>query len=269
MLRSRRTGTVRIALLAALLGACAHSPPPDPEGSAVIAVRGTELVYDGPLTKENNARLFAAAAAVAVPPRALVITSTGGDVEAGMELGTWVFERKLDVHVPEYCISSCASYVFTAGKRKNVGPTALLIWHGGTTQEGLGGGSPCEHLETPDIPCDEQALGKLLADTLARVRKLEVDFFARIGVDQDITVLGQRPGYDCRQGYEYVGWYYSIDDMEKLGVTDVSVVGGDWQPTAPFPDVKFCRVVLQGPALRATAGVSAPERPEKSCRGLR
>lgn len=239
------TRTASIVPLTVLLVACAAaSPPAETEEAATVSVEGAKLIYHGPLSGQGIERLFEAAATAAERPRILVVTSSGGDVEAGMELGTWIFERQIDVHVPEYCISSCANYVFTAGRRKVLGPKALLIWHGGATQEGLAEAAPCEHLETLGFPCDEQELKRLLLETLARTQRLEAAFFARIGVEQDITVLGQRPEYDCREGYEYIGWYYSIADMAKLGVTNVSVVGGDWRPSAPFPDVKFCRVVL-------------------------
>lgn len=241
----------RIAPLAMLLVGCAATAPrSEPEESVTVSVQGTELIYDGPLTYEGNARLFEAAASAAERPQTLVITSTGGDVEVGMQLGTWIFEQQLDVHVPDYCISSCANYVFTAGRRKVLGREALLIWHGGATQEGLADASPCESWEVPGVPCDERQVEKLLQETLARTKRLETAFFARIGVEQEITVLGQRPEYECskqlpRLGwYEYIGWYYSIADMETLGVTNVSVAGGKWQPAAPFPYVKFCRVVL-------------------------
>lgn len=236
--------------LAVLLVACADSAPrADAEHRVAVSVDGTTLTYRGPLHQEGVARLLDAAEGAADRPRTLVITSTGGDIEAGMQLGNWVFERGLDVHVPEYCISSCANYVFTAGRRKVLGPAALLIWHGGATQQNLASGSPCRYLDAPGVPCDEQKLREVLEATLARVQRLEADFFERIGVTQLITVLGQWPQYDCSatlgaDAYDYIGWYYSIPDLAKLGVDDVSVVGGDWKPASPAPHVKFCRVVL-------------------------
>jgi ATP-dependent protease ClpP protease subunit len=239
-----------IVPLAMLLVACAGSASrADVEHRVAVSVDGATLTYRGPLHAEGVARLLEAAEAAPEPPRTLVITSTGGDIEAGMRLGNWIFDRGLDVHVPEYCISSCANYVFTAGKHKVVGQTALVIWHGGATQEGLASGSPCRYLESPDIPCDEQKLKATLEAMLERVQRMEADFFERIGVTQLITVLGQWPQYDCSASlgpgsYNYIGWYYSIRDLEKLGVNDVSVEGGDWNPASPAPHVKFCRVVL-------------------------
>ncbi|HLT91480.1 MAG TPA: hypothetical protein VKZ85_11090 [Woeseiaceae bacterium] len=241
----RTTCVASIALL--LLVACAAAPGEPDAGGVTVSVDGTTLVYRGPLHRQGVAALRQAAAGAPETPRALVITSTGGDVEAGMELGTWVFEHRLDVHVPEYCISSCANYVFTAGRNKVLGPSALVIWHGGTTQEGLASASPCDYLDTPDVPCDEQKLRQVLEDTLTRVQELEADFFARVGVTQLITVLGQWPQYDCRPGADrhgYIGWYYSIADLEKLGVNNVSVAGGDWKPATRSPGIKFCRVIL-------------------------
>lgn len=191
-----RTGC--FPFLALLFAACAaNSPAPTARDSAEISVRGPELTYEGPLSHEANARLFALAASAVERPRTLTITSDGGDVEASMELGTWIFEKGLDVYIPEYCMSSCANYVFTAGKRKVLGDTALLIWHGGSTQEDLVGDPYAKPAYVPGVVTRTRY--EELEDSLVRWQRLESKFFAMIGVDQDITVLGQRSGYDCRE----------------------------------------------------------------------
>jgi hypothetical protein len=226
--------------IAAFFAACAaRSPAPTGDEPAEISVHGAELTFRGPLSHEANARLFALAASATERPRTLTITSGGGDVEAGMELGTWIFAKGLDVYIPRYCISSCANYVFTAGQRKILDDTALLIWHGGATQADLLSESSC----LPPGSCDEEEMRNHLADYLTNLQRLESEFFAMIGVDQDITVLGQRSGYDCRESGS-IGWYYSVPDMAELGVTNVRIDGDEWQPAALFEGMTFCRVAL-------------------------
>src|SRR5690606_26333890 len=77
----RTTCVASIALL--LLVACAAAPGEPDAGGVTVSVDGTTLVYRGPLHRQGVAALRQAAAGAPETPRALVITSTGGDVEAG------------------------------------------------------------------------------------------------------------------------------------------------------------------------------------------
>ncbi len=60
----------------------------------------------------------------------LVITSTGGDVNYGIKLGNDVFDRKLNVVVRDYCMSSCANYIFLAGNKKSIEKNSIIAFHG-------------------------------------------------------------------------------------------------------------------------------------------
>ncbi|MBF7074060.1 hypothetical protein ISG33_11685 [Glaciecola sp. MH2013] len=64
----------------------------------------------------------------------LEIRSTGGDLYAGMEMGKFISEQKIPLEVKDYCISSCANYVFLASPRKVLNERALVIFHGGPKQ---------------------------------------------------------------------------------------------------------------------------------------
>ncbi|MCH7833905.1 MAG: hypothetical protein IH911_02340 [Proteobacteria bacterium] len=234
------------------LGACATaSRGPTIVDIARVSVTGAELRYHGHISHEANARLFALAATSATKPRRLVVTSQGGNVEAGMELGEWVFDEGLDVYVPEYCVSSCANYVFPAGKRKFLNDSAMLFWHGGALQELPDVESLCDEVDWREemLVCDEAQLLALRDSTVARIKVREAAFFATIKVDQNITVLGQYPDYDCMRSGGYSGWYYSIQDMETMGVTDIVVYGDAWQPVTPLPEIRICQVILGRPAI--------------------
>ena len=50
-------------------------------------------------------------------------------------IGEWVFDHQLDVIVDELCFSSCANYIFTAGKNKIIGKDAIVGWHGSEQQD--------------------------------------------------------------------------------------------------------------------------------------
>jgi hypothetical protein len=209
---------------------------------ADVSVSGTELTYHGSITHEANARLFSLVMADGKKPQRLVITSKGGEIGAGMELGNWVFDEGLDVYVPEYCVSSCANYVFTAGRRKFLNDTAMLFWHGGALQEQLHHGPLCDAVRelTANVECDEEQQRKSFSRQLAAYREDEAAFFSKIKVDQQITVLGQRPEYEC-QG-NYLGWYYSIQDLNAMGVDDIVVYGAAWNPVPLSAEIRICQV---------------------------
>jgi hypothetical protein len=184
-----------------------------PFGVQLIATQQV-LVYRGALSQENNERLFELYDTARIKPELLRITSSGGDVNLGMDLGEWVFQRHLDVEVVGYCFSSCANYVFLAGRRKVLNPDSILLWHGGSLQKGneeelvrLGG---------------EQ--GKAYFDNW---RKREDAFFKTIHIDQRILTYGQTASHAVRG--TAAGYDYSIADMAKFGVVNVVEKTGNWR----------------------------------------
>jgi hypothetical protein len=176
--------------------------------------------YSGPISNDENRRFFSAVADR--PVKRLVISSGGGEVEAGIALGTWVFERQLDVEVGEYCLSSCANYVFTAASRKFIAPGAVVAWHGNY-----------HHLQetglwTDDIAVRIQRDGEDAVTARERVRarlerlvRLERDFFDRIGVDEYLCWIGKMPPYNAPNYY-----FLSQQDMAGFGVSQVQTPPG-------------------------------------------
>lgn len=67
--------------------------------------------------------------------RTVVLTSAGGVTKTAIEMGELIQARGLDVVVRRYCISSCANYLFIAGRRKSVEKGAVVAWHGGHTND--------------------------------------------------------------------------------------------------------------------------------------
>ena len=83
--------------------------------SAKVYIESDALVYQGEISKQNNLDAFTFYQDASVKPSVLVITSGGGNIDLGMDLGEFVLEHNLDVRVDTFCFSSCANYVFTAG----------------------------------------------------------------------------------------------------------------------------------------------------------
>ncbi|MGC7862437.1 hypothetical protein ACP3XP_00195, partial [Vibrio anguillarum] len=91
--------------------------------------------YKGVLSPEGNELAFELYERAKEKPNTLIITSDGGDIMLGIELGRWVYDNKMSVEVNDYCLSSCANYVFTAGKIKYISNRAIIGFHGGATSE--------------------------------------------------------------------------------------------------------------------------------------
>lgn len=187
---------------------------------AEVSVSADTAWYSGSISTELNQQFFEAVQGRAV--KRLIITSDGGAVEAGIALGVWVFENKLDIEVPEYCLSSCANYVFPAGRNKFIGESAVVAWHGNYN-----------HLKQTGLWEDEIAIrmeryGEDAATARVHVReevdrlvRLEQDFFARTGVDEYLCWIGKMPPYSVPDYY-----FLSTQDMARFGVTHVHTPAG-------------------------------------------
>jgi len=90
------------------------------------------LCFNGRITTESSAAFVEAVAAFnPATPLVVVLTSRGGEVNAGMAMGEALVPLTTTVVVQRTCLSSCANYPFLAGDRRVVGPEALLGYHGG------------------------------------------------------------------------------------------------------------------------------------------
>lgn len=188
---------------------------------------GQLAVYKGEISAVNNAAFFKRYAGK--PVAQLDINSVGGEVEAGIELGLWVHRHGLDVTVTGLCLSSCANYVFTAGRHKDIKPGAVVAWHGNY-----------HHLEETGLWRDDVAL-RMRRDgedknTATRIVRAQVDkllamekqFFLEIGVDEYLCWVGKMPPFSVRDYYTL-----AVEDMARFGVRDVSQPWQSRDPSAP------------------------------------
>ncbi len=211
----------------------------------VTKIRLTDccIEYQGLITSEANEGVFELYREASPKPTTLLIESNGGAAGAAMQLGNWMLDHELDVQVDKYCYSSCANYVFLAGRNKLLASHASLMWHGGTTQ-------PIDRAELEHLLDDmlsaleldareavlaERSRERLLEQLeLSRLEliKRETQFFERIGVDQRITVLGHLYQRELlANDHDYSGWDLSVPDLDMLGVHGIQVISdAPWQP---------------------------------------
>lgn len=228
-------------------------PPLDPSAeAAVIRLEGTTLTFAGQVSDRNVDRFFEAVDGKDIST--LVIASGGGEVNAGMAMGEWVFANRVDVVVEHMCMSSCANYVFTAGRRKTINRDSIVGWHGNVRREieQADDSVRTATLEAyellPEEQKDKMDLSTMIEQTVRETREYlerslerQTRFFDIIGVDE----------YLCRIGNEEYGaedfFLLSVQDMMRFGITDVTAPE-DYESTdlAPFRktgrSVRFIRL---------------------------
>ena len=205
---------VRLAVLLAALPWTANPVSADTGLSAGVAY------FSGPISAEQNQQLFEAVKGKTV--KRLIITSGGGDVEAGIALASWVFDHGLDIEVSKYCLSSCANYVFPAGRHKSIGSGAIVAWHGNYShlkQTGLWRDDIAARMERHG---EDAATAEVhVREQVDRLVRLERDFFARIGVNEYLCWVGKMPPYNAPDYY-----FLSRQDMARFGVSQVQTPPG-------------------------------------------
>jgi hypothetical protein len=222
-----------------------------------VRLTAERIEYSGLITHEANSGVFELYQSADPKPQALLIESQGGSADAGMELGTWLFENGLQVQIDTYCFSSCANYVFPSGRTRLLAAHASLMWHGGVTQpitsEELAqvldetlAGFPEEERRRLLAEHSRDELQQQLRQSLLAIVARETCFFLRLGVDQRITTLGHLYERELLKGEgHYMGWDFSLEDMARLGIRDIGVKGGEtWQPVFPVPGRKIYRIHL-------------------------
>jgi hypothetical protein len=216
---------------AVLAMALACAPALAAEETHVFISNG-ELTYFGPITAEANQKLAVLHGAEGGEATVLSIRSGGGETGAGMELGAWVRLRKLDVKVMEVCLSSCANYVFTAGRNKIVSNFAVVGYHGGLGSTNYTYDPAFQKvLDAMKGPERATYLAQVKQDQALQLAE-ETAYFRSIGVRPDITLLGQAAPYlaQYQKDEKVWGWTYSIDNFAKLGVDKITVINGPWAP---------------------------------------
>jgi hypothetical protein len=192
------------------------------EGNVVVSRDGARLAYRGDLTEQGMEVMKRLSEGRAIS--SLTVTSSGGEINVGMDFGDWVFDHGLSVIVEDYCLSSCANYIFTAAWQKVIAPGARVAWHGSARQKDL----PDQLARLVDNQVKALALGSDASDKERETRRRAVSnyleksiarqdaFFERIGVSEFVTRVGS-------ERYGIKGFYYlSPRDMASFGILNVA-----------------------------------------------
>ncbi len=200
------------------------------DGMPNVYREGANIFYEGELSFYGLEQIKQKAKNIKSEIKWLVINSGGGEIGVSMDIGLWIFENGLNVRISDGCMSSCANYVFPAGKKKIIDDNAIVAWHGSALQADFD--SPPEdnhnlieqiddHLKTiiKDPVKREEEKRRILKDTnqyIIDMTSKQKSFFNKIGVDENITIIGQDAKYSVE---DY--WFLSVEDMAKFGVKNL------------------------------------------------
>jgi hypothetical protein len=219
---------LRPAFLAlALAGPCAFA-----QTATRVEAAGDTITFDGRIDAAAAARFVELARGPDI--KRVVITSRGGLVAPALDMADVVRDRGLDVEVPTACLSSCANYVFPAGRNKRLGHPRAVGWHGNMA-----------HV----LWLDQTGKGQWNAGLMSQARDLaqrEAIFFRRIGVDGYVCWFAKRAPYDMPEFYSL-----TVPDMARFGITNVTVADASRdEPGAPdLIEVDWQRLAVERPVI--------------------
>jgi hypothetical protein len=210
--------------------------PPDIEIAktepAIVRVQGDSLYYTGNFSAASTKAFDSAVAGVRKGQLTrLVIYSGGGDTVAGRHVGRWVRDMGLVVEVDVICFSSCADYVFPAGRARVIRKDAFVGWHGNERQftllaerQGVPLTDILRHFAPADAPkAAVDAFVAELSDSIAKTQKDEAEFYASLGLSDAFAVCAVGDEVEMRFGFTgKKGWGFSIDDMVRLGMNNIT-----------------------------------------------
>jgi hypothetical protein len=202
---------------------------------ALVRVQGDTLYYTGKLSKASSVAFDAAVAGLRRGQLTrLVISSGGGDTVAGRHVGRWVRDMALVVEVDVICFSSCADYVFPAGRARVIRADAFVGWHGNERQfevlaarRGVGLAEELARFAPQGVtPEQRAAFVQVLMQSIAVTRPDEAAFYAQLGLNDAFAVCAVGDVLEKRPGYAgQIGWGFSLADMARLGLTHTVYLG--------------------------------------------
>ena len=231
---------------------------------SVYTSKNGDIVYTGKINAEGYEKILNKYKN-AIPdnkPKNIIIKSGGGSGLVGVLIGRFIHKHDINIKVRDYCMSTCANFIFPAAKEKTLIDNALLVFHGGFFQENLfekikslyqsGKKDQNKNNEAsvtkmtpeesnlfkyhfPELkPCFEKSrkTDNGIANCITPMRSIEKEFYTALEVDPNLPYLGQRGIHEeTYKSYEYFGFYYSIKSLKELGLKNI-VTTEDWDPSS-------------------------------------
>lgn len=235
-----------------------------PPSNLFVVADGDHLVVTGSLDSPTDVDKVINTYNNANPkPTIFHMDSGGGITTVGMALGRFIYDNDMDVKITNFCFSSCANYIFPAGKTKYIGKNAVIGWHGDATSSGYylntyeepgkNGESPevgeirkamLEMCKREGIECTEDMIQEAIKNTLGNgtagmatnEKQQEEQFYTYIGHNPMVSryghmmqdadkFLSQPPAHIQTQ---IMGWTYTPEVMQQFGMKNIVLMDGWW-----------------------------------------
>ena len=197
--------------------------------SAIYLAAETNVLIDQKLEIQTNGRVISLKGPLLKPSTdqvielvksdrfdTLRIDSRGGELVASMELGNAIHTHGLSVIVTHACNSSCANYIFPAGRKRKIDDGAFVLWHGDARQWNF-----VERFNK--LSAKEKLVGRE-GLTLAERHSMDYSrktfdmqdvFYKAVGIDGRIARIGHEISPPVAL------WALSKEDMANFGLVDI------------------------------------------------
>jgi hypothetical protein len=191
--------------------------------------------YDGRINSKGVQELISTYTFKSNSKNWLKVRSAGGDVSSAIDLSFWIIDNNLNIVIEDYCLSSCANYIFTSANEKKILNSALIAFHGGISSAEFDMSSITEFSKAMEkkkrdlfLKETKQKFDKYIQENIEK----ESTLFNLNGVQVDITKIGQDLKYDYiyRDNPNYKGWMYTKEALLCLGVKNIEIVNPPWNP---------------------------------------
>lgn len=224
----------------------------------------TLTIDGGRITSETFVELRDRLVRSAAEKKTFVVKeSAGGDGFASLAIGILLHRHNWDVEIVGLCASSCANWIFPAGKTKYLNSQSMLLFHGGPNQANIlemvdqlehmlaENGAPVDSVElgqkdkegvltfTPNrSAADEEVLeflsinkGAPGVEKWGQFRKASDQFYQELGINPLLLDYGQIGAYEpLYKSYKYGGFIYRLDSLRRLGIGNIELKDGEWHP---------------------------------------
>jgi ATP-dependent protease ClpP protease subunit len=227
------------------------------------AVHCDTITFAGDLTPEAFVEMRdCLVRSSAAQKRFVVTTSGGGSAQAALAIATLIHEHNWDVEIVDFCASSCANFIFPAGRVKYLNKNAMLLFHGGPHQRNLLDmaveADRAAKMSGADITsktfgqvAKEGSIyfevssdasrevqeflsikaGSSLVELVHQLRSLSDEFYRKLGVNPLLPEYGQIGPYESTyKSYNHIGFMYRLDSLRRLGITNIELKDGEWHP---------------------------------------
>jgi len=228
------------------------------------SLRCDTITLDGNIVPETFVAVRECLVRSFAPKKTFVVKhSGGGDGATAMALGILIHRHRWDVEVVDICASSCANWIFPAGRTKYLDRDSLLLFHGGPYQENMFemGKALERKLTAKGVSTESVTVGqvnkegtitftlgksKALAEVLeflswregmnadelvSKMRSTSDQLYQELGVNPLVSAYGQIGAYEpIYKSYKYGGFTYRLDSLSRLGIGNVELKDGEWNP---------------------------------------